>query len=146
MMIKQIPVYLIILLSLGCTHSTTYINRDADKDDAVRITEKFYDLMKQKDYHNIFPLCSMGDRGFTVEHRNQLLTEHFNNIQERLGSIVSVDLISSETKRVEGQRPSGEYIVTFDVTRSIKQSNREVFRLLLEGTEIKIADYNINKT
>jgi hypothetical protein len=97
------------LLSLGCTPSTTYINRDTDKDDAVHITEKFYDLMKQKDYQNIFPLCSMGDRGFTVEKRNQLLTEHFNNIQERLGSIESVDLITCETKRVEGERPQ-EYI------------------------------------
>ncbi len=69
MMFKQIPVYILILLSLGCTPSTTYINRDA-------------------------------------EQRNQLLTEHFNNIQERLGSIESVDLISCETWRVEGDRPS----------------------------------------
>ena len=59
-MFKQIPVYILILLSLCCTPSTTYINRDADKEDAVRITEKFYDLLKQKDYQNIFPLCSMG--------------------------------------------------------------------------------------
>jgi hypothetical protein len=145
MILKQTPVYILILFCLGCTPSTTYINRDADKEDAVRITEKFYDLMKQKDYHNIFHLWSVGNRGFTVEQRNQLLTEHFNNIQGRLGSIESVDLISCETKRVEGERPSGEYLVTFDVSRSIKQSNREEFRLLLEGTEMKIADYNINK-
>lgn len=146
MIFNKIPFYIFILLilSTSCTSNNTYINRESDKEDAVRITEKFYDLMKQKDYKNIFPLCSMGNRGFTVDQRNELLREHFNSIQEGLGSIESFDLISCETKRVEGEYPSGEYKVTFDVSRSKKKSNSEVFRLLLEGTEIKIADYNIN--
>lgn len=125
----------------GCSFNNTYINREEDKKDGEKVTNKFFELIKAKKYNDTFKLYS--SQFWTVTSKDKLL-EMYTATENKLGDLDSTTVSKWETRRVVGTNPSAEYVFAYN-TKHSKYKAVESIRLAKEKDgSIKILAYNIN--
>lgn len=134
-----------ILLLSGCNFSNTYVNRASDQKNGIELTYKFYQYTKEKDLDKVFSIFSLGGRADDIADKKEKIKTLLNGISENLGAVVSLALLTNQTKVIEGDKATGEYKITFKVKRLNRSVFfKESFILYSEDGKIKIADYFIN--
>lgn len=124
---------------MSCNFNSTYQNREADKKDAEKVAQKFYTFINDNNRENAFKLISKNLFKVTPKEKfNQIL----NNSFMECGNIKNDSLIQWETLVVKGSNPKSEYVLIYNITREIKNT-QEKFTLHKEGDSIKIVGYDI---
>ncbi len=138
---RTILTILTLLIITSCSFNRTYKNRESDKKDAEKITEKFYYSQTYGNPQDGINLYS--EKFFAVTNREQLnlMIERSKN---EYGQITEYKLKKWETFVEEGTNPKSEYLLTYDVKRE-KQTIQETFSLLKEDGIIRIVGYNITE-
>ena len=135
---------LIVLLAstfFGCTYTTTYTNRDKDKDDAATVADQFFNFVKQNNHQATFQLFSPKLLKETPEEK---IFELYNYSRRHLGNLIKTNLIDWETKVVEGTNNSANYTLKYENTYDSSLAV-ETFRLAKDNQkQIKITAYHIN--
>jgi len=125
----------------GCSFNNTYINREEDKKDGEKVTNKLFELIKAKKYNDTFKLYS--NQFWAVTTKDKLL-ELYTATENKLGDLDSTTVNKWETRRVVGTNPSAEYVFAYN-TKHSKYKAVESIRLVKEKDgSIKILAYNIN--
>ena len=129
-----------IILSASCNFSRTYLNREEDKQEAVKVVDQFYDRVAEGKYEAV-------DALFSSEFWKVTSKEKLHNLlikkKEKLGKLNTKLLAKWETKRIESSNPSSNYALLYD-NKYDKFEAKESFRLVMEKNQIKIIAFNIN--
>jgi hypothetical protein len=138
-------VYFISLLGIialnGCTFNKTYINRKKDEQDAEKVTNQFFKLLKAKKYTDTFKLYS--DQFWRVTSKDKLM-EIYTFTDTKLGDLDSTKVSRWETRSVEGTNPSALYAFAYK-TKHSKYNAMESIKLDREKDgSIKILAYSVN--
>jgi hypothetical protein len=129
----------LIFLS-GCFYSSTYLNKEEDRDAASTVIGRFYYYTGTKDYDHVYDL--FGKEFYKVTSKDKLKAM-FVLTQEKLGDRKDTNIGEWETKRVEGTDPSADYELEYDNVYTNADA-REIFHLIRESDgQIKIAGYKI---
>ncbi|AZB26285.1 hypothetical protein EG339_17660 [Chryseobacterium bernardetii] len=106
---KKYTLILIPLLFIGCNFNKTYRNREEDKQEAEKITEKFYSLIKNNNRKEALKL--FGEKFFKLTRKDQL-NKMLNEINSSCGSKISdTKLTTWETFVSIGTNPKSECII-----------------------------------
>jgi len=140
LLFKNTLIVLLFISLSGCNFSSTYLNREEDKNDAEKIATKLYSCLEKKDYNELHKLIS---KRFWETTSATKLDDFLRTIDVKLGSIKSKNLDHWETKVIVGSKPSSTYILYYLVKRE-KFVARETVTLTKENNEIKILGYNVN--
>ena len=130
----------ITFIGAGCNFNATYKNREADKQDAEKITSKLYSYIDSGKYNQTHELFS---EKFLAVTDTAKLNQIFTTTYEKLGKIKDRKLQRWETVVVKGTTPISEYLLIYDVSRE-KYKSIETIRMLKEKDIIKIISYNVN--
>lgn len=138
--------YILILIALtivSCNFNKTYHNREEDKKDAEKITEKFYTLIKENNRQKAFKL--IGNKFFETTDKNQL-NQMIDDINAECGDKISdTQLTIWETVVSVGTNPKSQYVLSYRVERNI-QNTQEKFTLEKDDDSIKIVGYDVHLT
>jgi len=141
--LKNLLVAGVIVLGLltGCEYTTSYSNRESDKNDAKKICDQFFDALKKNDYKAIYPLFS--DRFFSVSPKDSL--NYILNISKTtLGNVITTGVTDWKTKVTRGTTMAGDYSLVYSVHRE-KYDSKEQFRLEQEiDGGIRIVYYHVS--
>ncbi len=129
-----------MLLFLSCNFNTVRENKEEDKKDAEKITQKFFSLIKENKKQEIFKLFSSK---FFIETNENELNQIIDLTNKEAGSISNYSLYEWETTIMKGTDPKNDYLLVYDVTRN-KINTQEIFTLEKEGDKIKIIGYKVN--
>lgn len=140
---KQLLIWVFVfagfIACISCNISSTYNNRVEDKDDALKVANAFYDLVKNQDYNNTYSLYS---KKFLEVSDMSKMENILQSLTEKLGAIENIQLDHWETQVITGTNPSSNYALYFVVSRR-KYPSKETFSLTKENGEIKINGYNV---
>ncbi|WP_333596754.1 hypothetical protein [Chryseobacterium flavum] len=132
--------YILILISflfIGCSYDKIYENRESDRQEAQKIANKFYSLIKQNNREEAFKL-------FNQETTSK---EKFNLVLDKIesenGQIQDESLINWETYIIKGTNSKSDYLLVYQVNRSITNTQEAFIMQKIDGT-IKIEKYKIN--
>jgi hypothetical protein len=132
---------IIIPIISACHFNSQYINRDQDKNDAEKITNLFYNDVKNGTISDkTFELFSSKFWKSTDEEE---FASFLINIQKELGILIEVKLDNWNTKVVEGTDPIYSYELTYLNTYE-KCTAQETITLERENGVIKIVRYDIS--
>lgn len=138
---KKYTLILIPLFFIGCNFNKTYRNREEDKQEAEKITEKFYSLIKNNKRKEALKL--FGEKFFKLTRKDQL-NEMLNEINSSCGSKISdTKLITWETFVSIGTNPKSEYVLLYKVNRNIKNTQEKI-TLEKNNDSIKIVGYDVS--
>lgn len=129
--------YILIFLTLFLINCGS---KEQDIKVAEKITQKFYTLLKENNREEIFKLC--GDELFKVASKEQV-NQMFDTSFSQFGNIKNDSLIYQQTNIIKGARSKNEYILIYNVTRDIKNT-QEKFTLHKDNDSIKIVGYFIS--
>ena len=135
--------YFLIVLSIfltSCYHDQTYRNRNADKNDAEKVTEKFYssiDSNKKQETLDLF--SSLFFKKTNPKDLNAILDWAVK--EAKTGS--SHKLTNWHTLVIEGTDPKSEYTLTYNATRG-SVNTEETFNMEKEKDQIKIVGFKID--
>jgi len=139
---KKIYLLIISFLLMSCSFNQTFSNRESDKNEAEKISRKFYwELLyggNQDDLYKLF-----GEQFFAVTSEEKLNELNLTS-QNEIGQIQDYNLVKWETLVVQGSNPRSEYVLTYDVKRE-RGKTQETFSMNKEEGEIKIIGYRINQ-
>lgn len=136
---KYFFVLIIPFFLVSCNFNSISQNREEDRKDAEEITQWFYRLVKNNDKAGAIKLISKNFLKTTPKEQfNQIL----DTSSAECGSIKSYSLSKWETFVVKGTNPRSEYVLVYDVKRTVKNT-KEKFTLKKENDSIKILGYNI---
>lgn len=130
------------LILISCNFNQFYKDRESDKEDGEKITQKFYwELRYGGNQENIYKL--FGEKFFEVTDRDKL-TELLN-VTGQIGPVQEYNLAHWETLVVKGSNPKSEYFFVYDVQRGTEKT-QETFRLEKDDSGmIKIVGYHVNQ-
>src|SRR5579864_7852670 len=97
---------LLVVFASGCVFSSTYLNRDQDKQDAEKINNQLFDDLKSKNYNAAYKLFS---KDFFVATNKKKLSNIFTFTQDKLGDLKSAEISQWETRVIAGTNPSADY-------------------------------------
>ncbi|EJL73880.1 hypothetical protein [Chryseobacterium populi] len=139
---KKIYLLIISFLLISCSFNQTFSNRESDKNDAEKISKKFYwELRYGANYDKIYSLFS--NKFFEVTPKETL--DKMNTIsQNEIGPIIEYNLVKWETFVAKGTNPRSEYVLIYDVKREMGKT-QETFSMRKENGIIKIVGYRINQ-
>ncbi|WP_027383545.1 hypothetical protein [Epilithonimonas caeni] len=137
---KKYSSILFIILLTGCNFNTVYKNREQDKQDAEKITQKFYSIIKKGNTKEVLPLFSQDF--FKVTNKDKFL-ELFEKTNNVYGKILNDSLVHWETLVIKGNNPKSEYLLVYYAKRENIDS-QEYITLHNEKKGIKIFEYRIN--
>ena len=139
--LNSLIIFLIASTFLGCTFTTTYTNREKDKDEAATVADKFFNYVKQNNYSATFQLFSSQ---LLKESPEDKIYEIYKYSRRHLGNLIKTNLIDWETKVVEGTNNSANYTLKYENTYDSSLAV-ETFRLAKDNhKQIKITAYHIN--
>lgn len=141
-MMKKIILLLIGFFLIGCSFNKIYKNRESDKQEAQKVTEKFYSLINDRDLNKQEILNLFGNKFFQVTNNSQF-TSILDKVTHDYGKIEHTDLSNWQTLVVEGTNAKSEYLLSYNVRRE-KMNTFERFTLLKENGIIKIAGYSVD--
>ena len=137
----SLAVMLFTLALSSCQFNSTRTNMAGDKTAAEKVTDKFHEFIKAKNYDSVYTLFSK--RFFAVTPKAKM-TEILTATQNKLGDLKSDSLAEWQTRIVEGTNPSSEYIMRYTNHRQ-KYDSKEQFTLTKDADgKIRILGYNIN--
>ncbi|OCA79866.1 hypothetical protein BBH99_05325 [Chryseobacterium contaminans] len=137
---KKYTLILIPLLFIGCNFNKTYRNREEDKQEAEKITEKFYSLIKNNNRKEALKL--FGEK-FKLTRKDQL-NKMLNEINSSCGSKISdTKLTTWETFVSIGTNPKSEYVLLYKINRNIKNTQEKI-TLEKNNDSIKIVGYDVS--
>lgn len=137
---KPLIAFLLLFTLTSCVFTSTYTNREADKQEAEKVTNSFFELIKAKNYEAAYPLFS--DDFFSVTPKPKL-KEMFVTIQDKLGDLTSTNLDQWQTKVVKGTDPSSEYDLLYQ-NQHAKFKSAEEFKLTKNWDgKIRILYYHV---
>lgn len=140
---KNFQLLLSVLILASCSFNQTFSNRESDKDDAQKITQKFYwELLYGSNQDKIYYLFS--DNFFEITSRDKL-DELIMYAQQESGVIKEYNLKHWETLVIKGSNNKSQYLLIYDVVRESGKT-QETFSMLKEDEIIKIIGYHINHT
>lgn len=138
---KKILLFITLTLLVSCSFNQTFSNRESDKDEAQKVSEKFYwELQYGSNQDKMYELFS--DKFFEVTSREKLNQLNLDT-QNHSGIIKQNDLVKWETLVVKGSDSKSEYLLIYNVTRESGMTE-ETFSMLKEDGIIKIVGYHIN--
>lgn len=129
----------ILCLLYSCSFNSTASNREEDKNEAEKLTTKFYESLLVDDYSSVKGMFS--DKFFAVTNEDQL-NKLFNDSQTFNGKIVNYNLQNWETFVVKGTDAKSEYLFTYKIERE-ENPTVETISMLKEDGVIKIVGSNI---
>jgi len=130
----------LISLLMSCSFDKTYENREEDKNDAQKITKKFYNFMQEGNSEGVFKLFS--NNFFQVTSKEKL-SRVINKTENEYGKIQSDSLSNWRTHISEGSNPVSKYEMTYQVKRETGKT-QEVITLQKENDTIRIIGYRID--
>lgn len=138
----QIVIAMFLITWLGaCNFNSTYLNRESDKNDAQRVTEQYYSLLKSKNYEATYGLFS--NEFWKVTSKEQLKKLYIAT-QTKLGDLKNTNLDHWETKVVAGTNPGADYIMYY-ANKYQKYKAEETLRLVKDTDgKIRIIAFHIN--
>lgn len=138
--------YILLLIAfflVSCNFNKTYRNREEDKKEAEKITEKFYDLIKENNRPEAFKL--IGKKFFETTNKKQL-NQMMDDINAECGDKISdTQLTIWETFVSVGTNPKSQYVLSYKVKRNL-QNTQEKITLEKDHDSIKIMGYNVHLT
>jgi hypothetical protein len=139
---KKFYLLIITFLLISCSFNQTFSNRESDKEDAEKISKKFYwELRYGTNHDKIYKLFS--DKFFEVTNR-ETLDKMITVSENEIGPITECNLVKWETLVVKGSNSKSEYVLTYDIKRS-NGKTEETFSMHEENGTIKIVGYRINQ-
>lgn len=136
---KYISIFFLLFFS-NCTFNTSRENREEDKKEAEKVTQKFFTLIKENNKQALYNLFS--DKFFNVTSNDQL-NQMLDIADKEGGKIKKITLSHWETNVVKGTDPKSEYYLAYYNIRD-KMNTEEIFSLQKENNDIKIVGYKIN--
>ncbi len=124
----------------GCHFNSSRENASGDKADAMLVTGKFYELMKNNRAEEATKLFS---KKVLESENGSKLTHVFSKTLSECGEIIGDSLIACQSMVVEGTDPRSEYLMAYYVKRSIRPTT-ETFSMTKENDSIKIVGYKVN--
>lgn len=137
---KNIVATLISFFLVSCSFNSTYQNREEDKNDAKKVTEEFFNFIKQGNNDDAFKLFS--NKFFQTTSKDRLL-QVIDKTTNEYGKIQNDSLFSWRTFVTEGANPTSKYELTYQIKRD-SGNTREVINLEKEKDSIKIMGYRID--
>ncbi len=128
-------------LFAACTFTTSLDNRESDRDEAEKITNKFYEDLKANNYDVLDTLFSQ--EFFQASPKDSLL-KFLNSMHKALGDITADSVIDWKTKITRGTVDSSDYRFLYAVKRT-KHNSKETLRLVkVPSGKIKIVYYHVD--
>jgi hypothetical protein len=137
---KNCLLILTFFFLVSCDYNKIYENRESDKQDAQKVINKFYFLIKQKDKEEVFKLFS---NRFFKEVGKERFEQILDKTDNDFGEIKDYALTNSWTQIVEGSNPISKYELSYNVTRDSTRT-KEFFKLQKENDTIKIISYRLD--
>lgn len=139
---KLLLLFTAFFLLVSCNFNQIYKNRESDKADGEKITQKFYWEFKhggnQEDIYKLF-----GEKFFSVTNKEKLV--ELLNITGQIGPVQEYNLSKWQTLVVKGSNPKSEYLFTYDVKRGTEKT-QETFTMEKDKNGIiKIVGYHVNQ-
>ena len=124
----------------ACTFTTSRLNREEDRDAAEKVANKFFDLLKAKNYDATYSLFS---DSVWVNTKKEKLKALFTYSYDKLGDMQSDSLASWQTHIVSGTTNSADYQLIY---KNRYQKGMADINIVLTGEKgkIKILGYHIN--
>ena len=139
---KYLYLFLVSFTLLSCNYNNIYTNRESDKNDAEKVSKKFYwEVLHGSNEDDIFKLFS--EQFFNVTNKDKL-RELISVSNNEFGEISEYNLVHWETMVVRGTNAKSEYILVYDVVRK-NAKTQEKFFMINENGVIRIAGYNVNQ-
>ncbi|MDR6921787.1 MULTISPECIES: hypothetical protein [Chryseobacterium] len=140
---QKIVLILISFLLISCSFNQTFSNRESDKKDAEKISEKFY--WEEKYGGNLDTIYNLfGDKFFEVTDKEKLL-KIINASQNDIGRVEEYNLVKWETLIVKGSNPKSVYMLAYEVKRGTSKTE-EIFSMEKDKNgDIKIVGYRVNQ-
>lgn len=140
---KHLYLILISFLLVSCSFNQTFSNREEDKKDAEKISQKFFWELKyggnMDTIYNLF-----GDKFFAVTDKEKLL-QIINTTQNDIGRIEEYNLVKWETLIVKGSNAKSEYLLVYDVKRGTSKTEETFSMQKDKNGDIKIVGYRVNQ-
>lgn len=140
--LNKLGLTIILLMTMASCHfNSQYINREADKNDAEQVTNKFYELLQTKDYEGTIQLFS--ENFFEVADTGKLF-KLLSMTNKKLGTLKTTEIEAWETQCIEGSNPSAKYTLVY---KNMYDSFPAIETIILtkeKDGQIKIASYHIN--
>jgi hypothetical protein len=113
-----------------------------NKQDAIKIIQKYYEALKNDDYESISFFFS--NEFYNITPKEKLLSI-LKQLKEKLGNVENFELISSKINHLVGTGKSGTYFYFTYSTKYTKYSSTEIFKLYkpLNSENIKIDQYDV---
>src|SRR5882724_7812830 len=92
-----------LMLLFSCNFNATYTNREEDKSDAQKITNVFYNLLRNQKYNETYKLFSQ--KFFDVTDTSKL-NEMYQMTFKKLGPIDNINLDHWQTQVIKGTNSS----------------------------------------
>ncbi|WP_261511407.1 hypothetical protein [Chryseobacterium paludis] len=137
---KKYILILIPFLFIGCSYDKIYENREEDRQDAQKIINKFYFLVKEDNKKELFKLFS---NRFFKEVGKERFEQILDKTDNDFGKVKDYELTDSWTHIIKGSNPISKYELSYLVTRNSTQT-KEYFRLQKENDSIKIISYRLD--
>jgi hypothetical protein len=134
-------ILLILVTMTTCRFNSQYLNREEDKRDAEKITNELFKLMTAKDYEATTKLFSK--KFFEVTDKEKLF-KIFSMTSEKLGVLERTEILTWETRRVEGSNPVADYAFVYKCTYEKFPAKTTIRLTREEDGQIRIISYNIN--
>ena len=129
-----------LTLFFSCSFTSTYNNRIEDKNEAQKVADKFYTLLKEGRYEDTYKLFSK--KFFQIVDTSKM-NNMYHMTFKKLGAITSDSVAHWETHVVTGTNPSSVYVLYYLVERE-KYGSKETVSLSKENDVIKIDGYRVN--
>jgi hypothetical protein len=126
------------LLYFNCQVNNFRIDDNRDKEEAQKITDRFFMYFHAKEYNGTYELLGKQLIADSVKLKTLLF-----DINEKFGKIKNYSVTQWQTKVVSGTNPSGQYHIVYFNTYE-KGNLTEDFLLRLEkDNSIKIVGYHV---
>jgi hypothetical protein len=95
------------LITCGCVNTTTYTNRKTDEQAAEKVTNQFFDYLKNREYFSVYPL--FGKKFYAAASTGKLFRT-ISNAQHQMG-----DVMSTTIKDTSGDRYNTPWRIQVDL-------------------------------
>ncbi|MGG5211020.1 hypothetical protein ACQWU4_19030 [Chryseobacterium sp. MIQD13] len=140
---KKFCIILISFLLISCSFNQTFSNREEDKKEAEKISQKFFwELKYGGNLDTIYNLFS--DKFFEVTNKEKLL-QIINVSQNDIGRVEEYNLVKWETLIIKGSNSKSEYLLIYDVKRGSGKTEETFSMEKDKNGDIKIVGYRVNQ-
>ncbi|ALR31216.1 hypothetical protein ATE47_12095 [Chryseobacterium sp. IHB B 17019] len=139
---KKIYFLIISFLLISCSFNEFYKDRESDKKDGEKVSQKFYwELRHGANQDDIYKL--FGEKFFTVTDKEKLV--ELLNITNKIGPIQEYNLVKWETMVIKGSNARSQYFFVYEVKRGVEKTEESFTLEKDKDGNIKIVGYRVNQ-